>query len=337
MSVSVLALRWLMAELTRRELDLAKLWLRCPVNPSELLDIRRTVTDAEFSSFYQAALEVSGDPALGASVAEQAPEATLQMLSHLAMSSRSLSDAAAAFDAHARLLTPGMSVRLSRDASLTRVMIVAPNSARDAAARFVAEVVVGGWVALCRRISPASDILGVSFAHPTPMYATRYAQAVGCPVWCGREWSGVLLRGDPAEQNPFFDTVMHGVISEAAQHLLDGVGLRLVDRLQVVLSAERNLCGIDTRQLALLMGMSQRTLRRRIRAEGARASDIIGEARIRRACTDLLSPGRSIKEVAEQLGYSEASSFHRAFRRWMQQTPAAFIRARKAGAASTTA
>jgi len=40
----------------------------------------------------------------------------------------------------------------------------------------------------------------------------------------------------------------------------------------------------------------------------------------------LLNSDVSVGEVAAQLGYSEPSAFHRAFRKWTSKSPAAFRR-----------
>jgi len=69
------------------------------------------------------------------------------------------------------------------------------------------------------------------------------------------------------------------------------------------------------------MGMSSRTLRRRLREEGTRFQDVLDRARCALAKHYLDEPKLALGEVAFLLGFSEPSAFHRAFKRWTGATP----------------
>jgi len=78
--------------------------------------------------------------------------------------------------------------------------------------------------------------------------------------------------------------------------------------------------------LAAQVHMSPSTLRHRLQAEGQSYAGIKDEIRRDQAIEMLLQNKASVAEVAAQLGYSEPSAFHRAFRKWTSKTPAAFRR-----------
>jgi AraC-like DNA-binding protein len=79
--------------------------------------------------------------------------------------------------------------------------------------------------------------------------------------------------------------------------------------------------------LAAQMHMSASTLRHRLQGEGQSFAGIKDEIRLDRAIHMLLNSEASVGEIAAQLGYSEPSAFHRAFRKWTSKSPAAFRRA----------
>lgn len=79
--------------------------------------------------------------------------------------------------------------------------------------------------------------------------------------------------------------------------------------------------------LAAKMHMSASTLRHRLQGEGQSFAGIKDEIRRDRAIDMLLNSEASVGEIAAQLGYSEPSAFHRAFRKWTSKSPAAFRRA----------
>jgi len=76
--------------------------------------------------------------------------------------------------------------------------------------------------------------------------------------------------------------------------------------------------------VALSLGLSARSLRRRLHEEGRSYNAIQNEACTIAAKRMLLDSRRTIQETAHELGFSDASGFHRAFKRWTKMTPSAF-------------
>ena len=75
--------------------------------------------------------------------------------------------------------------------------------------------------------------------------------------------------------------------------------------------------------VARALGLSERTLRRHLRAEGTSFEDQCAKARLDLARSYLRS--LPVRDVADMLGYHDASTFRRAFRRWSGSTPAEFL------------
>jgi AraC-like DNA-binding protein len=79
---------------------------------------------------------------------------------------------------------------------------------------------------------------------------------------------------------------------------------------------------------AEIAGLSPRTLRRRLADEGTSWRRIVDDARLE-ACDRLLrDPGRSLGEIAAELGYSDQANMTRAFRRWTGECPSVYRRRR---------
>jgi len=82
----------------------------------------------------------------------------------------------------------------------------------------------------------------------------------------------------------------------------------------------------DMETVAAELCLTARTLRRRLQEEGTTYLALCEEVRETLA-EELLSMARlPVEQVAERLGYSEASSFIHAFKRWKGQTPHAYRR-----------
>jgi AraC-like DNA-binding protein len=77
--------------------------------------------------------------------------------------------------------------------------------------------------------------------------------------------------------------------------------------------------------IARHLGTSERTLQRRLIEEGTHFRDVLDSTR-RRIALRLLEEHEPTKNIADRLGFAEARSFHRAFRRWTSTTPGNFRR-----------
>lgn len=72
------------------------------------------------------------------------------------------------------------------------------------------------------------------------------------------------------------------------------------------------------------MGMSQRTLSRRLADQGFTFRDLIQKTQEELASHLLRRTDRTIIEIAFETGFSEQSAFNRAFKRWTNQSPLEF-------------
>jgi AraC-like DNA-binding protein len=97
-------------------------------------------------------------------------------------------------------------------------------------------------------------------------------------------------------------------------------------RVQAVLEREGTvlLAGGTPDLIARRLGISPRVLRRKLAAEGRSLSSVVAEFRKQQAMWLIGEQGEPLKVVADRLGFSQTSAFHRAFRRWTGMTPNEF-------------
>jgi AraC-like DNA-binding protein len=82
----------------------------------------------------------------------------------------------------------------------------------------------------------------------------------------------------------------------------------------------------DFEQLAGEMNMAPATMRRRLHEEGESYQSIKDQLRRDLAIGYLSHSSRSVMDIALELGFSERSAFHRAFRKWTGASPGEFRR-----------
>lgn len=159
------------------------------------------------------------------------------------------------------------------------------------------------------------------FRRPHAVEALR--RALGVPLKFDAEQLRMTFpASDLARPLPTADPLLYRMMAERIEQLearqrRDLVG-RVRDVMQTVIFLEASGASI----VAGRMGMSLRTLNRRLHAEGTSLQEIRDQVSAEAACQLLGNTEKPASEVALILGYSDSSAFTRAFRRWRGVPPA---------------
>ena len=98
----------------------------------------------------------------------------------------------------------------------------------------------------------------------------------------------------------------------------------LIDQVRNVIADEFRGGEPSLERIADHLGLTPRTLQRKLQELGTSYNDVLDQMRRQLAERYLREPQMAICEVAYLLGFSESSSFHRAFKRWTGVTPKEF-------------
>ncbi|WP_237050868.1 AraC family transcriptional regulator [Microvirga ossetica] len=117
------------------------------------------------------------------------------------------------------------------------------------------------------------------------------------------------------------DPMMRALLEERIQQLKGAQGTEFSDDIRQLLRTRltSNHCSAD--DIAHLLTIHRRTLSRRLKESGLGYRAITNEIRFEIARQLLQDTQVPLAQIAAALGYSEASAFTRAFRRWSGQTP----------------
>lgn len=168
----------------------------------------------------------------------------------------------------------------------------------------------------------------VWFEHAAPSYAAEYTRIFGDVMVLFNQPSTSLVMPTAAldtvqlHPNPQLFQVLKAQADAQLSELDAGQGLARKIHQLVVHHFTDMEPDMDT--MARRLGMSARSLRRRLQEEGTSFGEVVGTAMGELSRNVLREKHTTIQEAAFRLGFSEVSSFHRAFKRWTGMTPTQF-------------
>lgn len=196
--------------------------------------------------------------------------------------------------------------------------------------RVVADFQVAAYaLALRLRIPEVPPELETWFKHPAPTDLTAYRAVFSEKLVFGAAFDGFVSDAWRLDTPlPTAQASMHGVLRAHADHLLQALppGDSMVQRVSAdIVSTLRGGTATATRTAARL-GMTRRTLTRRLAQRGTTYLELLKEQRYRTAVYYLRHSAQTIEDIAFLLGFAECSPFARAFKRWSGHTPLEYRR-----------
>ncbi|NIZ63247.1 AraC family transcriptional regulator [Sedimentitalea sp. CY04] len=178
-----------------------------------------------------------------------------------------------------------------------------------------------------RFVGPGLVLEYVSFRHSCRCETERYSEHFGCPVKFDADRDAIAVKPEMLDlANLLSDKAVSEYLTGHLEAEIKSINQSpsfsdtLLHNLTPMLSN-----GVpQAAEIARDMGMSERTLYRRLAEEGLTFRDVLAKAQLSLAQGLLRDDTVSIAEIAFLTGFSEQSTFSRAFKRWVGKAPAQF-------------
>jgi AraC-like DNA-binding protein len=276
---------------------------------------------------WELAIAVTGDPTFGLKAGRRVRPASFHALGFSWLACGTLREALERLGRYYRVLTTGpIHVRLvERDDTV--VLEIREDDPAARALDVAIDAFLMSTLVLCQEVAGAAfRPRQVAFARPALVNPPVYAAAFGAPVSAGAECHAMVFsQGDLDAPLP--------VSNPDVLRATDAVAERYLEQLspQAVATAVRRLLvqllssgSADQADVARRLNVSASTLQRQLRAEGTSFRNVFDSTRRSLADAYLGEGVLSHAEIAYLLGFSDQSSFSRAYRRWAGTTPRAF-------------
>ncbi|MCZ0067281.1 AraC family transcriptional regulator ligand-binding domain-containing protein [Bacillus sonorensis] len=146
----------------------------------------------------------------------------------------------------------------------------------------------------------------------------------GCRIRIGANCNRLTLhRGDLDRPFVSYNAELLEILTPALDQSLDEQkhSLSITEMVKWIMKRSLTAGRPDIQTVASELGMSDRTLQRRLTDEGTSFKHLLTQVRHEQAREYLADPSLDIKEVAFLIGYEDQNSFYRAFRLWEGDTP----------------
>jgi len=292
------------------------------IAPEELTAERWPID--HITRLWRAAVHCTQDAGFGLKAGAGVGPASFNVVSYLLQSAPTLRAALALVQKYQRLISDGGRFQTITGPEACWV-VYHPRQGALAFSPHQIESVLAAVVVFARWVTGSAlrpQRVQLSQARIGPL--AGYREVFQCPVDFEQAFSGVLLA------NAQLDAPLPQANAQLAQAHQQQAAARLAalsrqdgleQTLRMWIASQLQGQAPARAQAARALGLSERTLARRMRAEGLSYSALLDGVRRDAALQAVAQTTRALSDIALALGYAEPSVFTRAFRRWTGATP----------------
>jgi len=322
----MLGLRALFSEMADHGIAPAALLQGTGLTPAQLDDAQARISPPQKITIFRNALRLSPMPDIGLRAGARQRLSDFGVYGYALVSSTSFGDAVMLGLKHIRLAGPVLEKRFRIEGDTA---IFEGHDALDLGE--VLPLTAEFWFASILKLihcvleSPFPSRL-LLLPYSRPAHAAAYERMFGCPV-----------RFDQAVMEWHFDASTLALPCPNANPITADVCLKFCERMlnslpdETELSRHIRTACLNSRgsfptvsEMASRMGLSLRTLHRRLAEQGLQYQQIVDEVRRSLAIEFLRDTTMSVEQISGRVGFSDAANFRKAFRKWTGHPPTHF-------------
>jgi AraC-like DNA-binding protein len=266
---------------------------------------------------------VTGDPDIGLHLCPHLPVFRGEVLDYIFFSSSTFRDGLRRALKYLRLVSDALEIRVEETGDLARGSIRYQGDDAETP-RHTEILVTYGVIQFARRFAGSKlQLRGVELRCAALSPASDYAAIFGCPVTLATEHSAILFdRAVLDQSSPHSDPELLSLHEELAEKRLSNLERQdLIERIRSLFAQKLEIEHCELEDVAAQLGIPARRLRFELARAGTSFSDLLAEFRFSLAKRLLGKTDERIDNIVYLTGFSEPSTFYRAFKRWSGMTP----------------
>ena len=293
------------------------------LTPDVLEDPDARIPGPTVMALWNALRARAADPALQLTAPGTLPFGAYRIIDYLVAASATVGEGIDRFARFFGLIADAVTLRIEH-AEDEHCLHLAMADGRAVPPIYVDYVFAALVVRIRMRIRPDLRVLRVELRQPEPASTAPYFETFGAPVLFGASADRLCFAADQWNAPTVSaDAALARMLEEHARILARRIPTGASDFSMHVRKAiaAAPAEGGSAEHVARALNVSVRTLQRRLEASGTTFRELSETVRGQLAEGYLSDPRVSIAEVAFLLGFSDQTSFNRAFRRWTGQSP----------------
>lgn len=325
-SITIAYINRLLADAAREGVDRVSLFHDAGLDVALLDKPEARLSTSEFIRLLQVVMRRTEDEFIGLGHGTKSKPGTFSMMAHAVINCPNLGRAMERSAQFYRIVDLPLALSLEEGASESRLILRASTPEHDNILEAIVFISLRLWSWLTgRTLEPAA----IQFDFPEPPQAAEFRRLYKGPVSYNNARNAIVFPTSwlllPLVQNPLS---LSKFLKDSLAHIIVGNSqpIGLPEQIRAIISKGYGNTFPDFAQVCEKLSMTPQTLRRRLKEENTSYQAIKDSIRQDAARYYLAKEELSIDEIALMMGFSEASSFHRAFKKWTDQTPAAYRR-----------
>lgn len=286
----------------------------------------------KYSAFFELAAEATGDDCLGLHFGSTRDVRDTGLIGYVGLSSATVVDVINNLSRYRQVFSDAVEIETSELEESGRLrwgFRISASRRSIQASEFSAVNLLDGLRQMTgRNLTPEL----VSLAHPRNRRIKEFKRFFGCPVNFGRHENVIEFKlSDLHVPILTADSRLLAILRAHCEEVLSRRSEQtpsLEERVERLIADRLTLGGARLESVATELGMSPRTLSRRLTEQGTTFNATLDGLRKELALRFLQDSNLVLTEITFLLGYTEISTFSHAFKRWTGKSPAAFRRGR---------
>ena len=285
------------------------------------------ISAGQYAKLVHGALALSAEPALGLYYGQRLNISTHGLLGFAVMSSPSLEKAAELAMKYIQIRNQLVSIGFDDGDGSEMAISFSVDLHVEALYRFEVETSISSLYSICKELFGGSGgVKTIHFSFPEPEDLSAYQSVFSdLPIEFSQPCNKLFIKPEVFDvigrtNSPALMQIAEQQCQSLLNHTSGLASQSLAEKVeQLLLSSPANF--ISQESIAEKLGMSSRTLVRRLAKENKSFIDIRDSIRQSLAKQALLETTWAIEDIATILGYSDSANFNRAFKRWFVLTP----------------
>ncbi len=322
MSVFAPAMGSLWKQMEGYGIDPAPVFREVGIDPEMLYDSGARISVQQFQELEARAIELSDDPHFGITNAEFARPAHLGALGFAWLASSSLREAFQRMSRYSRVIQDRLQIGLEEDEKHYTVTIDANRPFLNPLIREDGQL--AATLKFCRVI--AGDALTparVCLRHDEPEDTSKYYSYFRCPVEFGSEKTQLVFNLDDVDKRLTGSNDELASLNEhiVVKYLAHSEKQDIVNQVKAAIIDGLSDGTVTEKSVAESLFTTPRNLHRKLQKEDTSFKVLLTEIRRELAMQYIQDRSKTLTEISFLLGFSEVSSFSRAFKNWTGKPP----------------